>query len=75
MALWSWLTGKRSRPDALASAKGRGASGANRAEPTTRQEQVKVLKHERMERREWLYSVVREAMLHMHPVNDLISEL
>lgn len=64
MALWSWLTGKKSRPDAVASTRGRSASGASRAEPGTRQEQVKVLKHERMERREWLYSVVREAMLH-----------
>lgn len=64
MALWSWLTGNKSRRDVTASAKGRGPSGANRAEPATRQEQVKVLKHERMERREWLYSVVREAMLH-----------
>lgn len=64
MALWSWLTGKKSRPDAMVSSKGRGTSGAHRAEPGTRQEQVKVLKHERMERREWLYSVVREAMLH-----------
>ncbi len=64
MALWSWLTGNKSRRDAVPSAKGRGASGAHRAEPATRQEQAKVLKHERMERREWLYSVVREAMLH-----------
>lgn len=64
MALWSWLSGKKSGPDASASGKGRAASGAHRAEPGTRQEQAKVLKHERMERREWLYSVVREAMLH-----------
>lgn len=28
------------------------------------QDQAKILKNERMERREWLYSVVREAMLH-----------
>ena len=31
---------------------------------TTRPDQAKLLKNERMERREWLYSVVREAMLH-----------
>ncbi|WP_239467138.1 hypothetical protein [Rhodoferax koreensis] len=45
-----------STPVAERSVKG-GSGGAN-------QDQAKILKNERMERREWLYSVVREAMLH-----------
>lgn len=39
-------------------------AGRNEAAGGSRQSQAKILKNERMERREWLYSVVREAMLH-----------
>ena len=46
------------RPSGPPSSRGDQAAGAGRPD------QAKILKNERMERREWLYSVVREAMLH-----------
>jgi len=47
-----------SLPTAGRSSKGAAARG------DVKPDQAKILKNERMERREWLYSVVREAMLH-----------
>lgn len=73
MSLFSWFSSKRA-PKRAVEADTSGYSvpvvdrpstnAAGRPETGSRQDQAKILKNERMERREWLYSVVREAMLH-----------
>jgi hypothetical protein len=73
MSLLSWFTRKgpsrrSAEPDTSGfsvPANGRASVPGARAEAGhSRPDQAKSLKNERMERREWLYSVVREAMLH-----------
>ncbi|MDB5847184.1 MAG: hypothetical protein JWP29_936 [Rhodoferax sp.] len=72
MSLLSWFSRKSlpkraSEPDTsgFSVPAGDRASTTGRASaPDSRPDQAKILKNERMERREWLYSVVREAMLH-----------
>ncbi len=68
MSLLSWFTRKSTpkRADA-ADTSGFSVPVAGRGDVPAaggRPDQAKILKNERMERREWLYSVVREAMLH-----------
>jgi hypothetical protein len=43
---------------------GRAEAGDSKTAKSAKTDTAKILKNERMERREWLYSVVREAMLH-----------
>lgn len=43
---------------------GRAEAGDSKNAKPAKTDNAKILKNERMERREWLYSVVREAMLH-----------
>ncbi|MCZ4501058.1 MAG: hypothetical protein JWQ74_3613 [Marmoricola sp.] len=72
MSLLSWFTRKRPTPRTTAPdtsgfsvpAGERAVNAGGRTDAVNVKTDAKLLKNERMERREWLYSVVREAMLH-----------